>query len=196
MTGRLLGKTPLLILQLLLERLPLRPVELALLYVVRFDGVPDIKCDGGVEVHAAGPDDVEELAKCMAKRGKFRKRFMQGDYCLLARVDGGAAGYMWFCTNASHVEEKCGYELRIPHGAVYCYDEYVRPEYRKRGVFKHMYGKLAAWMRERRKNAVISMIAHGNEVSRNIHMKVGFRPVRRILYLRIFGLRIFRERAM
>ncbi len=182
---------------MLLSLLGRLQLKLLLLYVVRLDGIPDVSpgCRTA-EVILAGPENLGELLPCMDKKEKFLKRFMQGDYCVMARENGRAAGYLWFCVKESCVEEMSGYEIKIPPGAVYCYDEYVSPECRKRGIFRGLYRAVACWMKEHGKGALLSIISHDNELSRNIHRKLGFRAVRRILYLKLFGFRYLRESGM
>lgn len=168
-----------------------------MLHFVRLDGIPDIPAHNeAVEVVPARPSDIAALACCLDKSETFYRRFMQGDLCLMGKLDGHVAGYMWLCTRGSHVEGLFGYEVAIAPGSVYCYDEYVSPAYRRKGVFAELCRGLAAWMRENRMSSVVSLIERGNGVSRAIHAGMGFREIRRVLCLRIFGLRYFRECAL
>ncbi len=169
-------------------------LPLKLLHVVRFDGIPDIPPGShAAEAAIAGPGDLGELVQCVDKKEKFQKRFRQGDHCIMAWENGRVRGYLWFCSNESHIEEMCRYEIKISRGSVYCYDEYVSPEYRKRGIFRELYRVVACWMRENGKDSLLSIISHDNELSRNIHAKMGFRTIKKVLYLKLFGFRFFRE---
>jgi L-amino acid N-acyltransferase YncA len=130
----------------------------------------------------------------MNKGEKFRKRFMQGEHCLMASINGEVAGYLWFCANEQYMEESCRYRFSIPLNAVYSYDIYVNPIYRRKGIFKQLYKGLSEWMREYDKDSIMTIIDYSNELSLKIHSRIGFRPIKSVLGIRILGLRCFVQR--
>ena len=194
-TDRLRGVLSLI--QAVLGRLPFRPADIALLYMLRCEGIPDIALQrAAAAVDTAGPEDADELSCCVNKGWKFRRRFGQGDHCIKAKIGDEVAGYLWFSAGGSHVEELYGYEIKIPDGAVYCYDEYVSPEHRQKGIFKQLCRELAGWMRRNNRRTILVLVASGNELSRKVHTKMGFRPVKRIFLVRVPGFAYTGEREI
>jgi len=122
------------------------------------------------------------------------KRFISGDYCLVAIANGRIVGYEWFSSRNQHIEDRYHYKLVIPPYAVCAYDAYILEEYRLTGIWVKFKVCLAELMNELGKRLVITMIDYGNEASIRAHLRYGFRRVKSVFFLRILGLRMFRER--
>jgi hypothetical protein len=178
--------------QSVFENLPFKPFAIALFYILRINGFPKNMPDGYIHnIRFATPEDINRLNQCMNKEAKFRARFKQGDRCILALVEDRVAGFLWFCVNEYHIEEPYGYKLCIPENAVYVYDGFISPEYRRKKIFKQLWLPLTDWMKSDEKNIILVIVEYGNNISLNIHHQMGFLPVTRKLFLRFLRFRCF-----
>ena len=195
---KLLKNPPLIILQALLCRIPFRPVEIDLFYLLHFKNMPErsfLKARGPAKVRRGTLQDMEGLIRCQDKRDTFMKRFTIGDYCFIAIINEQIVGYEWFCAADHHIEDRY-YRIAIPPDAIYTYDAYILPEYRNTGIWLKFHEQLIELMNELGKKIVITMIDYGNEPSMKSHIRYGYHPVRRVLSLNILGLRLFREKEI
>ena len=188
---------PFVTLQKVLSRVPGRPMELAIFTVLQLDGVPRISSLGtGLTIRYAGREDLEQLANCADRREIFQQRFDDGDYCLVAESGDEIAGFVRFCTDRVYTEDRFLYSLLVPPNAVYCFDGYTKPSYRRRGILKALMGKVGRWMQDNGKTTPVAIVDLGNYISWNTHVQGGFVPLRRVKYLRLFRRRWFFSSAV
>lgn len=167
---------------------------MAVLYELHFDGIPiHINTKDCAEIKKGSFNDIKELVCCQNKEDIFLKRFKSGDYCLLAVVDGKVVGYEWFCTGSKHIEERYGFKITIPENALYAYDAFISPDYRKKGIWSQLISASSDIMCSKGKDIIISLVEYGNEASMNAHTRFSFYPVQRVLYFNICGLKHFKE---
>jgi GNAT superfamily N-acetyltransferase len=192
-----LGRTPrLLIAQKLVRRLPFRPMDIGKLCFLRLERVPDVPAAmlrGSAGVRLATPEDLDGLVQLQDKKAAFVERFANGDWCVVADVDGEIVGYEWFCENPVHHESAWGYPIDIPGGFVYAYDAYIDPAYRNTGVWLRFKAFLGEWMTAHGKRGVLTFVEYGNWPSLRTHMRFGFEPSESVLTLRLIGWRFFRR---
>lgn len=187
---------PLIVCQWVLRRLPFAPIRVAVMHFLRFDGRPAVseaQLRGPGCVRAATARDLDAMPACSDKRAAFKARFEAGDDCVVADVDGRIVGYEWFCHQPLHVEAIHGYRIHVPHGCVYAYDAYLDPQYRNSGFWLRFKAHLAALMTSRGAREVLTFVEEGNNASRHAHLRFGFRPVKSVLALHLFGLTLFKE---
>ena len=101
--------------------------------------------------------------------------------------------YEWFSAKDHQIEERFGYTITIPKDAIYAYDAYTSEAFRGRGIWSEIIAEALVLMREEQRSRLISHVDYGNDVSMTAHMKVGFRPVQRYLYVSVFGLRFLKQ---
>src|SRR5258706_45521 len=126
----------LLLAQKLLRRVPLRPVDIGKLCFLQLNGVPTVPSSmlrGHADVRFATLDDLDGLTTLQSKAAVFRRRFADGDRCMVAIVDGRIVGYEWFSDGCVHHEAAWGYPIVIPGGFVSAYDPYIDPLHRNHG---------------------------------------------------------------
>ena len=196
--NKLLKKPPFIILQALLCRIPFRPVEIDLFYLLHLENMLErslLKARGPATVRRGTVQDIEGLSRCQDKRDIFMKRFTIGDYCFIAIINEQVVGYMWFCAADHHIEDRL-YRIEIQPDAIYTYDAYILPEYRNTGIWLKFHEQLIELMNELGKKMVITMIDYGNEPSIKAHQRFGYYPVKRVLSLKIFGFRLYREKKI
>ena len=190
---KFLRKSPLQIAGSLLDLLPFKPFELGLFYSLQIVGTPkNLAPVSSVTVREGREADLEAMTRCIDKPERFLSRFRQGDRCLLALEGDEVAGFIWFSVRPLYQEEMTGYRLPVPDNVVYSYDEYVSPAHRQKGILGQMFAFLWNWMSLNGKDTIMILIFHDNEVSWQAHLKKGFAPRDRILYLRFFGARFYR----
>jgi GNAT superfamily N-acetyltransferase len=192
-----LTRTPgFLLAQKLLRRIPLRPIDIGKLCFLQFNGlptVPESMLRGHADVRFATLADLDALACLQDKTPLFRRRFAEGDRCIIAVADGRIVGYEWFSDGPVHHETGWGYRIAIPGGYVYAYDAFIDPAYRNTGVWLRFKAYLAEWMAARGKRGVLTFVDYGNRPSLRTHLRFGFQPTESVLALRIIGLRLFRK---
>jgi GNAT superfamily N-acetyltransferase len=198
MTGlKDLARTPpLLLMQKLLRRVPLRPVDIGKLCFMQLNGLPkvsDAMLRGRADVRFATLDDLDAVARLQNRKPLFRQRLDEGDQCVIAVIDGRVVGYEWFSDHPVHHETGWGYSVTIPCGYVYAYDAYIDPAYRNTGLWLRFKAFLADWMAARGRLGVITFVDYGNWPSLRTHLRFGFQPTESVLALRIAGLRLFRK---
>lgn len=181
----------------LLQRVPFKPLDINCLYFLEYPGIPRQDATLGrarCEVRRATEGDLQGLAKCQNTPDVFLKRFETKDHCVVAVVDGRIVGYEWFCDKPAHLEERYTYRIAIPRYGIYAYDAYILPDYRLSGIwlkFKAVY--LRDLMQSLHRRKIITMVDHGNHLSMNTHLRFGFRLVRKVFILKLFGKTFFWE---
>ena len=187
---------PLLLAQMLVRRIPLRPIDVGKLCFLQLNSVPQVPAAmlrGDADVRFASVDDLDALGRLRDHKPLFRRRFADGDRCVIAIIDGRVVGYEWFSDGAVHHETGWGYRIAIPGGYVYAYDAYIEPAYRNTGLWLRFKAHLADWMAARGKHGVLTFVDYGNWPSLRTHLRFGFRPTESVLALRIVSLRLFRK---
>jgi GNAT superfamily N-acetyltransferase len=190
---------PLIVCQWVLRQLPFAPIRIAVLHFLLFEGLPVVSAAhlrGPGYVRAATAQDLDAMPACGDKRAVFKARFAAGDDCVVADIDGRIVGYEWFCHQPSHVEATHGYRIHVPRGSVYAYDAYLDPQYRNSGFWLRFKAHLAALMTARDARDVLTFVEEGNTASRNAHVRFGFKPVKSVLALRVFGVTLFKESVL
>jgi hypothetical protein len=190
-------KAPVLAVQWLLRRIPLAPVRIGILYFLELDGVPEVRSAwqrGPGLVRAGTPADLEGLVACRDKRRLFEERFAAGDHCVVAVMGGRIVGFEWFSEGPTHRENNHGYLIEIPRGVVYAYDAYIEPELRNSGFWLRFKAHQAALMKELGKARVLTFVEYGNWSSLKAHLRLGFKPQKRVFALSVLGLSLFRAR--
>ena len=194
---RALARTPpLLLAQALLRRVPLRPIDVGKLCFLQLNGLPTVPTAmlrGHADVRFATLDDLDALARLQDRKPLFRRRFAEGNRCVIAISDGRIVGYEWFSDSPVHHETGWGYRITIPGGYVYAYDAYIDPAHRNTGLWLRFKAHLAEWMAARGKHGVLTFVDYGNWPSLRTHLRFGFRPTESVIALRIFSLRLFRK---
>ncbi|TMQ50447.1 MAG: hypothetical protein E6K71_02540 [Candidatus Eisenbacteria bacterium] len=188
----LLRRHPMALVEAVLHRIPFRPIRAE--YFERFElrgAFPPLAT--ALEVRLADTRDVEPLVRCRGKSSNFESRFAAGEHCVVAIVDGSIAGYEWFSEKERHVEERFGYAFPIQDDALYAYDAYTSEAFRGRGVWRQVIAGAAGLLKARGRTRLLSHVDFGNDTSMTAHVKVGFRPVGRFVFLDVLGWKTLRQ---
>jgi GNAT superfamily N-acetyltransferase len=190
-------KSPLLIAQALIDRIPGHPFQMAKLFILELPEAPATNMRGFGGVRGAEPKDIPGM--CLLEHNKeelFRKRFATGDRCVVA-VDGEQiVGYQWFSAEPFQVEERFNYKFEIPNDTIYSFDALIKPEYRLRGIWMLLQKFIleAGLCMGRQKIRVF--VDYGNNPSLKAHLRFGYVIVSQILVLRWFRKTFSRERKI
>jgi hypothetical protein len=191
---------PLLILRKMLQRLPFTPLDINELYLMEYIGIPPEEANfhrARATVRSATVQDLDELAKCQNTPDAFLSRFRSNHYCVVAVLDGQVVGYEWFCDNPSCVEARYSLEIAIPSDAIYAYDGFILPEHRLGGIWvKFQSAYLRELMLKRHRQRIVTIIDYGNSLSMNTHLRFGFKPVRKVFVIKVFGKSFFFRRTL
>lgn len=181
---------PLLLVQKVLRRVPLRLVDVGKLCFLRLDGIPRVRASllrGPGVVRRATIGDIEALVRLRDQRSVFLDRFAAGDCCLVADVDRRVVGYEWFCDRDVHEETGWGCRIVVPPGFVYAYDAFIAPEFRNCGIWLRFKAHLGERMAEAGRTGVLTFVDYGNWPSLRTHVRFGFMPDTEVLAVKVFG---------
>lgn len=186
-----LRQTPAILLaQKILRRVPFKPLDVGKLCFLRLDKAPRVApglLRGLGVVRRATPDDLDALVLLRNQRSIFLDRLANGDYCLVAEVDGRIVGFEWFCERENHDETAWGYRIVIPPGFVYAYDAFIHPQYRNCGIWLRFKAHLGDCMTRTGKVGVLTFIDYGNWPSLRTHLRFGFKPDTEVFVVKIMG---------
>lgn len=184
----------------LLQKIPFKPLDINCLYFLEYPGIPpcaSIFNRASSKIRSATLGDLPGIIKCQNTPRAFLRRFQSKDHCVVAVANGEIVGYEWFCDKTSHLEERYSYKIDIPQDAVYAYDAFILPEHRLSGIwlrFKTVY--LRELMQSIHKRQIITMVDGGNRLSMSTHLRFGFKVVRKVMVLKLFGKSIFWEKQV
>lgn len=184
---------PLVFLGAVLYRIPFHPIVIVYFRRLELKGPPEPsrRPPEPLTVREAGAGDLDLLVRCFDKRGTFQRRFDAGETCLAAVEDGAVVGYEWFSTKPRLVEERYGYPFDVPGDALYSYDAYTSESHRDRGVWRRIMNEAGAVMARKGKERIVAHVEYGNPGSYAAHLRVGFRPIERYLFVSLLGIRLF-----
>jgi hypothetical protein len=191
--ARLRKQPPFYVVRAALDHVPMQPLTVNRLHLLRLEGVPEIQEDcmrGPAGIRAGRPEDIECLVQCQDQRATFLARFASGDRCAVAGVNGQIVGYEWFSVQPRHIVQPFGYVIDIPPGSVYAYDAYILPKYRLCGVWLGFKRHLAGLMRELSLNRVLTYVEYGNGLSLRTHLRFGFKHFKTATVIRALGARM------
>lgn len=196
---RLVDRPLFLVLQSVLQRIPFQPIQFAHFEVLRLEAgtrQPAV-CDNGENLlREATPRDIEGLVRCLDKRDVYARRFAAGDSCIVCIMEGRIIGYEWLCANTYHIEEQSGYKLPIPDDALYAYDAYVSPEYRRSGIWLRVQEDIRRRLEQWGRKSIMAMVEYGNNVSRKAHRSYGYSPVQIVWYMRMLWFKVSRVKRI
>lgn len=205
---RRLRNRPLLVnVRSVLERIPFHPLDVNWFYLLEYIGVPPEHTAflrGRAEIRAATMRDLDALVACKGNRAwqttarrTFLNRFKADDTCAVAMLDGRMIAYQWICHRSVYVEERYGYAFDIPPDTVYTYDIFMRPEHRVAGLWVKFHAVfLREFMLKLRRNKILGMVDFGNRLSMNTHLRYGFRPVKKVFVITLFGRSVFTHKPI
>ncbi|HXN07236.1 MAG TPA: hypothetical protein VN944_09265, partial [Nitrospiria bacterium] len=142
------------------------------------------------------PEDIEGLVRCQDKRSVYLNRFIAGDTCLVATINGEIAGHEWFCSGDAYIEERFLYKIKLNSDEIYSYDGFILEEHRIQGIWMKFKVDLSTLMASLGKRKVMTLIDYGNELSMKTHLRFGFYPIKSVIYMNIFGWSFFKERTL
>jgi hypothetical protein len=140
-----------------------------------------------IEIRQGSARDLEGMSACGNYPERLPERFKSpGEHCVLATSRGKVIGYQWFSEKPARMEERYSYKVEIPLDAVYGYDAFVLPQWRRSKVwteFHRTYLRDLLSMLGRRR--IIVMVDRGNAVSMNAHLRLGYKLYQKIYILKI-----------
>lgn len=136
------------------------------------------------------------LAQVLAPRAVVADRLSHGAQCVAALRKAELLGYAWWCTREyAEQEVRCVFELPAAEPAVFDFDVHVQPAHRL-GL-----GFMAVWhvfMQQLRSTGVshsYSRISCFNLASRRAHVRLGARPIGRVVFIRAGSLSLALTRS-
>lgn len=138
----------------------------------------------------AQPEDVGALAAAMGMPDPQAvvQRFLSGRRCFVARVAGTIAAYGWVSQGAESIGE-LERTMRMQPGEAYIWDCVTLPAFRRRGLYVALLRHIVGVLRAEGLRRLWIGASLDNTPSIRGFRSAGFRPVLRLIYLRVLGLR-------
>lgn len=175
--------------------MPLRPFwafERGTLWTMDLDGPSPMATavPAGVMFGEAQPEDTRELAAAMGVPDpqEVVQRFLSGRRCFVARVEGAIAAYGWVSEGAESIGE-LERTLRIQPSEAYIWDCATLPAFRRRGLYSALLRCIVGVLRGEGVRRLWIGASLDNAPSIRGFRSAGFRPVIKLIYLRVLGLR-------
>ncbi len=140
-----------------------------------------------LEVHEASPGEIDHIVRSSLSRerpGLLWAR-QQGQRCFVAIHLGQIAGYTWVDPDNVELWRKKFILKRLAADEVYSYLSLVYPQFRGQRIFQKLKLKVYQKMREEGCRIAYSLIYKKNMPSAIAQMRVGARPIKRILMVKI-----------
>lgn len=190
--------SPLTLAQKILRRVPFARLDINCLNCLEYYPIEGnvTAADEALLVRDAIPADIDRMAECGNFPEGLLERFAAHEHCVVAISDGKVIGYQWFCDKSFRIEERYGYIVEIPSDAVYGYDAFVLPNYRRARVWTRFHAQyLKGLLTRLGRNRVIVMVDQNNRVSMKAHLGLGYRLYRKIYISVVFGKCLWVKKA-
>lgn len=136
------------------------------------------------------PDGAAPLAAAMGLPDPqvVRERFARGRRCFAVHVAGAIAAYGWVSEGMERIGE-LERTLRLLPGEAYIWDCATPPAFRRRGLYGALLRHIVAVLRAEGLRRLWIGASLDNAPSLRGFRSAGFRPVIRLAYLRVLGVR-------
>lgn len=182
---------PLAIVRKLLQQVPSTPVDANCLhcleYSQRYLDNSEL-ADQDIVIRSGTPRDLEGMIECQNFPERLQERFAEGERCVVAVIGDRVIGYQWFCDKPWRIEERYGYRVDIPADAIYGYDAFVLPRYRRAKIWTRFHSACVnEFLQQLHRCKIIAMVDEGNTVSMNAHLRLGYKLYRKVYVLKVLG---------
>lgn len=183
--------------QLVLRRIPFQPVEVSRFFVLCLDAFPErfTSRRGGV-LRLATKGDIPRLCLLENKPELFAEWLDRGEHCVVALADDEIIGFAWFSSAEFHIEDRSRFSLPIPADAIYCFDAFIKEDYRLRGIWVQLQWFIKQWMDTVGKTRIMTMVDFGNDLSIKTHVRFGYKVTQDVLGLAVLGRHWFWRRSV
>jgi GNAT superfamily N-acetyltransferase len=153
--------------------------------------------DEDIVIRPGTPLDLQGMIECQNFPERLRERFAEGERCVVAAVGDRIVGYQWFCDKPWRIEERYGYRVDIPADAIYGYDAFVVPRYRRARIWTRFHTVCVnEFLRQLHRCKIIAMVDEGNTVSMNAHLRLGYKLYRKVYVLKVLGKSFYFVKAV
>jgi hypothetical protein len=181
----------LVMLQKVFRRLPFAAFDVNCLHCLEFEMPGAGQCtfsNAQLEIREGTFLDLDRMALCQNFPDRLSERFEAHEHCVIAAIGTKVIGYQWFCDKPTRIEERYGYPVEIPADALYGYDAFVLPQYRRMKVWTAFHtAYLNALLARLHRRRVIVMVDQSNVVSMRAHLRLGYKLFRKVYVLKFFG---------
>lgn len=134
------------------------------------------------KLFATFPEDAEN----------FKRRFEKGANCYAAVYKGEFVAYMWVQQPANEYDTNSLWRFRPePPGGNWCFDIYVKPEHRIKGVFAYLSGGAEAIYNKDGARPLYAETSYNNYKSIKAQTSVGNVKIMTVDFVSILGLRVY-----
>ena len=139
-------------------------------------------------VRLATGADIGRLAMLVDRERGHWEALRQGRaFCVIAESDGNIIGYEFCHMGGSHYEQTLDYRFDVGPRGAWCYDAYVHPSYRQRGVWRAIQTRITEYLGN--SYEFYALVDFANHVSLRAHLTYGFRIARRFTEIDLWGFR-------
>ncbi|MHB1360567.1 MAG: hypothetical protein ACYCWC_13400 [Rhodocyclaceae bacterium] len=152
--------------------------------------VPGCRPSPGSSVERVMPDD-PICAAFPRPKEVIAQRFANGHTCLVAKVKGQFAGFLWVAHNFYEEDEvRCRFELANPAAAVWDYDVHVEPAYRMGRTLARLWDTANEALEKEGKRWSFSRISAFNADSLAAHDHLGIWHLEILTFLCLGGMQL------
>jgi hypothetical protein len=191
---------PLMFARKVLQRIPLLSMDVNCLHCLEFTCSGSPASDdrpAAVEIREGVPSDIPKMGECQNFPERIPERFEAGEHCVVATIGAKIVGYQWFCDKAVRIEERYKYEVKIPPDAVYGYDAFVLPAFRRLKIWRGFHTTYLKTLLPRlQRRRVIVMVDQGNIDSMKAHLHLGYRLYRKVYVVKVLGHSVCTPRSV
>lgn len=144
---------------------------------------PSCRPSSSSSVERVMPDD-PICANFPRPKEVIAQRFANGNTCLVAKVKGQFAGFLWYAHNFYEEDEvRCRFELANPAESVWDYDVHVEPAYRMGRTLARLWDAANDALEKEGKRWSFSRISAFNANSLAAHDHLGIRHLETLTFL-------------
>lgn len=161
-------------------------------YLLRVRRRTSVNEKKGLGIRLGTAADIERLVMLVAKREDHLEAFRKDHFCVVAEAAGKIIGYEYCHAGPSHYEEALGYRFDLGPRSFLCYDAYVHPDYRNKGVWRAIQTGIINLLGD--SCGFYALVNFTNHISLKAHLRYGFEIVRQFTEIDLLGLRLIFEK--
>lgn len=161
--------------------------------------IPKIETKIPVNIRMATIHDLRahpHFGRLPLREDEALKRLSNGDLCFIVLWKGIIIGYMWAAVKRKIYIPEFEREIVFEDDEGYCYDGFVFPVFRRKGLFKKMHEEAFHYLKSQNVKRVKGITVITNEAAQRVMRDTGFRAVGLVKFVRIFRFQKFEKHKL
>lgn len=150
-----------------------------------------------ITVKIAGSSDIESIATVSGMaRERISAQMNSGAICFISYNHEGIPSAVTWSAHGRIFVRGLGFEYAVPENGAYSYAIFTAPHARRQGHFLKMESEKIKYESRRGVDSVYSIIEFDNEYSYAVHQKLGFENELKIIFVKLFCLKLCHTRDL